>query len=113
MSRSLAAGAPITLSSVASIADGLMAVRPGTINFAHVQAFVDEVVTVSDAEIVQAARTLWQAARLAIEPSGAASLAGALSRLEALAADGPVVAVLSGGNVGLASLAALLEPREI
>ena len=44
MSRSLAAGMPITLSSVKSIADGLMAVRPGVLNFLHVQAFVDEVV---------------------------------------------------------------------
>ena len=43
MSRSLAAGMPVTLPSVKSIADGLMAVRPGALNFLHVQAFVDEV----------------------------------------------------------------------
>lgn len=110
MSRSLAAGAPVTLSSVASIADGLMAVRPGAINFQHVQAFVDEVVTVTDEAIVEAARTLWRTARLAIEPSGAASVAGVLSRLDEVSREGPVVAVLSGGNVGLAALAALLEP---
>jgi threonine dehydratase len=108
MSQSLAAGMPVTLSSVKSIADGLMAVRPGILNFLHVQAFVDEVITVSDEEIVGAARLLWETARLAIEPSGATSVAGALPRLADWAREGPVVAVLSGGNVSLAALAELL-----
>ena len=108
MSQSLAAGMPVTLSSVKSIADGLMAVRPGVLNFLHVQAFVDEVITVSDDEIVGAARLLWEMARLAIEPSGATSVAGALPRLADWAREGPVVAVLSGGNVSLAALADLL-----
>jgi threonine dehydratase len=108
MSQSLAAGMPVTLSSVKSIADGLMAVRPGVLNFLHVQAFVDEVITVSDEEIVGAARLLWDTARLAIEPSGATSVAGALPRLADWAREGPVVAVLSGGNVSLAALADLL-----
>jgi threonine dehydratase len=108
MSQSLAAGMPVTLSSVNSIADGLMAVRPGVLNFLHVQAFVDEVITVSDEEIVGAARLLWDTARLAIEPSGATSVAGALPRLADWAREGPVVAVLSGGNVSLAALADLL-----
>ena len=111
MSRSLAAGAPVTLPSVKSIADGLMAVRPGVINFEHVQAFVDDVLTVSDDQIVEAARTLWDTARIAIEPSGATSVAGALPRLDEWAKDGPVVAVLSGGNVSLADLARLIERR--
>jgi threonine dehydratase len=109
MSRSLAAGVPVTLPSVKSIADGLLAVRPGAINFLHVQAFVDEVITVTDAEIVDAARALWDTARIAIEPSGATSVAGALPRLVDWAREGPVVAVLSGGNVSLADLAQLLE----
>ncbi len=109
MSRSLAAGAPVTLSSVRSIADGLMAVRPGALNFLHVQAFVDEVVTVSDEQIIEAARVLWDAARIAIEPSGATAVAGAIPRLAAWADEGPVVAILSGGNISLDALAALLR----
>lgn len=109
MSRSLAAGAPVTLASVRSIADGLMAVRPGALNFLHVQAFVDEVVTVSDDEIIEAARVLWDAARIAIEPSGATAVAGAIPRLAEWADDGPVVAILSGGNISLDALAALLN----
>ena len=109
MSTSLAAGEPVTLPSVGSIADGLMAVRPGVINFEHVQAFVDEVITVTDEAIVAAARTLWDAARIAVEPSGATSVAGALARLDEWSSRGPVVAVLSGGNVSLADLAELLR----
>ena len=109
MSQSLAAGMPVTLPSVRSIADGLLAVRPGAINFLHVQAFVDEVITVTDEEIVEAARVLWDTARIAIEPSGATSVAGALPRLAGWVREGPVLAVLSGGNVSLAALTALVE----
>ena len=109
MSRSLAAGEPVTLPAARSIADGLLAVRPGALNFLHAQAFVDEVVTVSEDEIVGAARALWDTARIAIEPSGATSVAGALARLERWSPDGPVVAILSGGNVSLADLASLLD----
>lgn len=109
MSQSLAAGMPVTLSSVGSIADGLMAVRPGVLNFLHVQTFVDEVVTVRDAEIVEAARLLWDMGRIAVEPSGATSVAGALPRLADWAREGPVVAVLSGGNVSLTALAELVN----
>jgi hypothetical protein len=76
------------------IADGLMAVRPGALNFLHVQAFVDEVITVSDDQIVDAARLLWDSARIAIEPSGATSVAGVLSRLADWAREGPVVAAV-------------------
>lgn len=108
MSQSLAAGLPVTLASVKSIADGLMAVRPGILNFLHVQAFVDEVITVSDADIVDAARALWDVARIAVEPSGATAVAGALPRVADWAREGPVVAVLSGGNVSLTALAELI-----
>jgi threonine dehydratase len=64
---------------------------------------------VSDQQIVDAARVLWDSARIAIEPSGATSVAGALPRLAGWVREGPVVAVLSGGNVGLAALAGLIE----
>jgi threonine dehydratase len=90
-----------------------MAVRPGDLNFAHVQAFVDEVITVSDQEIVDAARLLWDSARIAIEPSGATSVAGVLPRLADWAREGPVAAILSGGNVSLATLADLVERPDV
>jgi threonine dehydratase len=100
MSRSLDAGQPVTLPSTASIADGLMSVRPGDLTFAHVRAFVDEVVTVPDQALKRAMRWLYLHARLVVEPSGAASVAAVMEGLGHIdAARGPIVAIVSGGNV--------------
>jgi threonine dehydratase len=98
MSASRDAGQPVTLPRTASIADGLLAVRPGTLTFAHVQAFVDELVTVGEDAIVAALRWLFTAAKVVAEPSGAVATAALLQQPERLDG-GPVVAVLSGGNV--------------
>lgn len=112
MRASLAAGHPVTLDRVETIADGLMPVRPGDLTFAHVQALVDDVVTVDDAAIRRAALWLFHEAKQVVEPSGAAAVAAALSP----AASGRladrslrVVAILSGGNVAPATLAALAD----
>jgi threonine dehydratase len=107
MTRSLAAGAPTTLDRSDSIADGLIAVRPGDLTFAHVEALVDDVVTVTDDEIREAMRMLAREAKLVTEPSGAAALAGAL-RLAPPASAGTHVAVVSGGNVDPALFASVL-----
>jgi threonine dehydratase len=94
MTASIAAGRPVALDSTASIADGLLTLRPGDITFAHVQAFVDEVVTVSDREIADAVSWLFHEAKIVAEPSGAAAVAAARRALET-----DTVAVVSGGNV--------------
>ena len=100
MSKSLEAGHPITLPSTKSIADGLMNMRPGDITFAHVKQFVDEVVTVSDEDIAKAVGWLSRNARLVVEPSGAATTAAVMLGLGHIdPSKGPVVAVVSGGNV--------------
>ena len=100
MSRSLAAGHPVTLEKSSSIADGLMSSRPGDLTFAHVKKFVDEVVVVPDAEIIKAVAWLFRNARLVVEPSGAITTAAIMLGLGGVdAAAGPVVAVVSGGNV--------------
>ena len=100
MSRSLAAGMPVTLERTASIADGLLPVRPGDLTFMHVRELVDEVVTVDDASLADAVRYLAGDAHLVVEPSGAASVAAIRARYGALnALERPVVAVLSGGNI--------------
>ena len=98
MSTSLAAGAPVTLPKTSSIADGLMAVRPGALTFAHVQALVDDVVTIEDRPILDALRWLFAEAKLVVEPSGAITVAAGLAGV-GRKGDGPAVAVLSGGNV--------------
>jgi len=110
MSASLAAGHPVTLDKTASIADGLMPVRPGDLTFAHVKAFVDEVVTVTDDDIARAAVWLFYEAKQVVEPSGAATVAAVLwSKAASLQApaSGTTVAILSGGNIAPAALAEL------
>ncbi len=110
MTASLAAGKPVTLDRVQSIADGLMPVRPGDITFEHVRRLVDGVVTVDDAAIARAALWLFHEAKLVVEPSGAATVAAVLWPGEGSPlADKTkkVVAILSGGNVAPETLAAL------
>jgi threo-3-hydroxy-L-aspartate ammonia-lyase len=108
MTRSLAAGAPVTLDAVASIADGLLAVRPADLTFAHVRALVDEIVTVTDDELRDAMGFLARSAKLVAEPSGAAAVAAAL-RLAPAGSSGVHVAVISGGNVEPALLGEVLR----
>jgi len=113
MSSSIKAGHPVTLDSTQSIADGLMPVRPGDLTFAHVQKYVDAVVTVEDALIARAALWLFHEAKQVVEPSGAATVAATLwpSAGSPLAdKSAKVVAILSGGNISAATLAALAEP---
>jgi threonine dehydratase len=108
MSRSLAQGAPAHLDKVDTIADGLAPPFAGEHTFAHVQRFVDEMVRVTDEEIVDAVRVLLQRCKLAAEPSGAASLAALLSTRVTPAAGSAVVCVISGGNIGPDALKQLL-----
>ena len=100
MTKSLEAGQPITLPSSKSIADGLMNLRPGDITFAHIRKFVDEVVMISEADIAETVGWLFRHARLVVEPSGAVTTAAvALGLGNVDLTKGPVVAVVSGGNV--------------
>jgi threonine dehydratase len=100
MSASIAAGYAVTLESASSIADGLLTLRPGDITFAHVKAFVDQVVTVDDAAMAAAVKWMFSEARVVAEPSGAAAVAAALR-----AGEPDAVAVVSGGNVDPAAYA--------
>jgi threonine dehydratase len=106
MTRSLEAGQPTTLPSSKSIADGLMNLRPGDITFAHIQRFVDEVVTVSEDDIATNVGWLFRHARLVVEPSGAITTAAA--RLCLGHPTGKIVAVVSGGNVAPEAFATYL-----
>jgi threonine dehydratase len=96
MTKSIAAGKPVTLSSVSGIADGLLSVRPGDITFKYVQQYVDSIETVTDTEIAFAVKWLFENSKLIVEPSGAASVASVLKRQ--YDDDTMVVAVISGGK---------------
>jgi threonine dehydratase len=106
MKASIEAGYPVTLPSTASIADGLMPVRPGDLTYAHVSRFADAVITVSDAAIASAVLWIFRHAKIVAEPSGAAATAAVLSGAldAALRVEGPVVAIVSGGNMGIERL---------
>jgi threonine dehydratase len=99
-----AAGRPVRLAQTDSIADGLLAVQIGTLNFEHHQAFLDDVVTVDDQTIQRAMRLLLDRAKLVAEPSGAITVAALLGRRVAVSPGNSVVAVLSGGNIEWAGL---------
>lgn len=107
MAASLAAGRPVTLESTASVADGLLPVRPGDLTFEVVRALVDEVVTVADDAIVNALAWLCRHAKLVVEPSGAAACAAALAA-DPEPGGGATVAVLSGGNIAPPAYAELI-----
>ena len=108
MSRSLEQGAPAHLDKVDTIADGLAPPFVGEHTFAHVQRFVDEMVRVTDGEIVDALGVLIQRCKLAAEPSAAASLAALMSGRVTPAEGSAVVCVISGGNIGPEALKQLL-----
>ncbi len=100
MKASLEVGRVVTLPKTESVADGLMPVRPGDLTFAHAQAFVDDVATVEDRQIIEAVVWLFESAKIVAEPSGAATVAAALAG----AASGVTVAIISGGNISLERL---------
>ncbi|HEY0971622.1 MAG TPA: threonine/serine dehydratase [Gemmatimonadales bacterium] len=108
LSRAREAGEPVTIPGAAGLADGLLAIRVGTVPFAHHQAYVDEVVTVPDAALPGAMRFLLDRAKLVAEPSGAITVAALLEGIVRPAA-GPTVAVLSGGNIEWDGLRAILD----
>ena len=82
-----------------TIADGLRTQTVGVINFAHIQAYVDDIVTVSEEEIREAMRRMVFASHLVPEPSGAVTLAAFLFHSGELPESATTVAVVSGGSV--------------
>ncbi|MEV0000036.1 threonine ammonia-lyase [Streptomyces sp. NPDC048370] len=94
---SLAAGHPVAIESPVTMADGIKVGRPGDVPFAIVREYVDEVRTVSEDALSSALLLCLERAKLVVEPAGASPVAALLSDPKAF--QGPVVAVLSGGNV--------------
>ncbi len=91
-----------------TIADGLRTQSLGELNFLHVRAFVDDILTVSEDEIREAMRVLVHSARLTPEPSGAVTTAAMLFHEAELLPYRKAVLVMSGGNVEPETLRAIL-----
>jgi threo-3-hydroxy-L-aspartate ammonia-lyase len=104
--RSLRAGERIGIAPPSTIADGLRVAKPGALTFPVVQRHVENILVVTDEEILEAVRFALLRLKLVIEPSGAVPLAALLSgRLPAGA--GRVGVIISGGNIDPPVLASL------
>ena len=90
-----------------TIADGLRVTGVGALNWRHIRALVDDVVTVTEAQIEDAVRRIVLESKLVTEPSGAVAAAGYLAH-PGMCGPGPAVAVVSGGNVEPELLARLI-----
>lgn len=99
MRQSLDEGRAAHLEGVDTIADGLAPPMAGELNYRYVDDFVDDVVLVSDDEILAAMRLLIMRAKLVAEPSGAAAVAALMFGRIPVAAGERVVALVTGGNV--------------
>jgi len=93
-----------------TIADGLRTTSVGQIPWRQIRAYVDEVITVSEDEIRDGVRRLAADARLVAEPSGAVPFAAYLHHAAELGVDGSLVAVVSGGNLAMSTLAEIIAP---
>jgi threo-3-hydroxy-L-aspartate ammonia-lyase len=105
--RSLRAGERVSVEVRTTIADGQQLPTPGERTWPVIRALVDDVVTVSDAEIIEAMQLLFERVKVVAEPSGATALAALLAGRVELRA-GTVGVVISGGNVDAARFASLV-----
>ena len=106
--RSLAEGRRVSLPSApVTLADGVRALTPGERPFAVMRRLVDEIVTVTEEELVAAVALLWSRTKQLVEPSGALPVAALLTGAVRARRAG---VILSGGNVDATALAAHLVP---
>jgi threonine dehydratase len=103
--QSFARGEPVEIAVPRTIADGLQTHAPGRLTWEVGRKLVDEILTVSDDQMVDAMRFAFERLKLVIEPSGAVGLAALLTGL----VDAPSIGiVISGGNVAADRFAQLL-----
>ncbi len=107
MRASLDMGHPVVVDSVSTIADGIAVGSCSRLTYDHVQRYADDVLLVSDEEIAEASLLLLERAKAVIEPAGAAAFAPVL--FGRIPGTGPVVSILSGGNVDPLLLTRLVD----
>jgi threonine dehydratase len=103
--QSFAAGEIIAIDVPRTIADGLQTHAPGELTWEVASRLVDEIVTVTDVQMIEAMRFAFERLKLVIEPSGAVGLAAVLN---GLVSGDRIGVVISGGNVGAARFAELI-----
>lgn len=110
MARSLAEQASCCLPSVNTIADGIAVKRPGDITFAVAQKYVDEVILVTEEEIVAGILFMLERAKIMTEGAGVVGIAALLAGKVNLAGQ-KIAAVVSGGNIDPLLLSMLIEDK--
>ena len=106
VTRSLQKNKVITLGKVDTMADGAAVKTPGNLSFELVKEFVDEVVTVSDFDIIESILLLLDKHKLIVEGAGALALAG-LRKLEPTGEN--IVCLASGGNIDISTISAIIN----
>lgn len=106
--QSLDAGRPLAATKIDTIADGLSAPFAGELSQAMIEHYVDDCILISDEEIIAALRLILTRTKVLVEPSGAAAFAGLLSGRTGAKPGSKTVVILSGGNIDLDRLKALL-----
>jgi len=96
---------------LSTIADGLRSQYVGDLTFEHIRRYVDDVVTVTEDEILQAVKVLSDNPQTVAEPSGAVAPAAWLFHPDSLPRSNQTVAVISGGNIDLALLQQVRGPE--
>ena len=108
VTRSLSAGYPVTIERITTVADGLAAPFAAATSQRLIERLVDDVVVVTDEEILVALRLLLERTKLLVEPAGAAATAALLTGKAGVEPGARVVATLTGGNVDFQKLKRLL-----
>ncbi len=108
MLRAREAGAPVTISAEATVADGIAVRRAGDLTLPLVSRYVDEIVTVDDEEIASAILMLLEHEKTLAEGAGAAALA-ALLQAKANLRHRRTVVLVTGGNIDVTLLAKIIE----
>ncbi|AWP86177.1 threo-3-hydroxy-L-aspartate ammonia-lyase [Bordetella bronchiseptica] len=106
--QSLRKGEIVTIAAPKSIADGAVTTHLGRLTFAIIQQQVADILTVSDAELVQSMRFFAERMKMVVEPTGCLAATAALRKLIPEAAGKRVGVIISGGNVDLPVYARLL-----
>lgn len=94
---SLAEGMPVQAAMGATMADGIAVARPGEVPFELIREHLDDVITVSEESMSQALIGLLERGKMLVEPAGAVGVAALLEHPDRF--EGPIVPVLSGGNI--------------
>lgn len=108
LSLSFQQGTVVGTEEAKTIADGIAVKQPGDLTFELIRRYVDEVVTVSEAEIARAILLMLERSKLIVEGAGAVSLAATLFG-KIKVPKGPLVSLISGGNIDVNAISRIIE----